>query len=93
MIELIEHLHLNQLDSLCENVFGFLNPQKVIITTPNSDFNVYFKEMNPNFHLRHPDHKYEFSRQEFYEWTQKIANLYNYSTHYDGVGLHKKGET
>lgn len=50
---------------MTENIFGFLSPKKIIITTPNSDFNIYFKEIDKNFVLRHPDHKYEFTRLEF----------------------------
>ncbi|CAD8127443.1 unnamed protein product [Paramecium sonneborni] len=92
LVEVVEHLKLEQLDDLCENVFGYLNPWRIIITTPNSDFNVYFKQLNPKFILRHPDHKFEFSQQEFQEWTQAIALKYHYSTIYDGVGQHKSGD-
>ncbi|CAD8114837.1 unnamed protein product [Paramecium primaurelia] len=92
LIEVVEHLQLEQLDDLCENVFGYLNPQRIIITTPNSDFNVYFKQLNPKFVLRHPDHKFEFSQQEFLEWTTAVASKYHYSTIYEGVGQHKSGD-
>ncbi|CAD8128152.1 unnamed protein product [Paramecium sonneborni] len=92
LIEVVEHLQMEQLDDICENVFGYLNPNRIIITTPNSDFNVYFKQLNPQFVLRHPDHKFEFSQQEFQQWTQAIALKYNYSTIYEGVGQHKSGE-
>ena len=46
MIELIEHLNLQDLPKLEENVFGYLNPRLIICTTPNSDFNVFFKDIN-----------------------------------------------
>lgn len=63
MVELIEHVYLEQLPLLCENVFGFLNPPKIIVTTPNYDFNYYFRLKDPNFKFRHPDHKYEFTQE------------------------------
>ena len=43
LIEVIEHIEENQLGKLEENVFGFLKPKIVIISTPNSDFNVFFE--------------------------------------------------
>ena len=43
LIEIIEHLEISQLEKLEENVFGFLKPKKVIVSTPNSDFNVFFE--------------------------------------------------
>jgi predicted SAM-dependent methyltransferase len=65
MVELIEHLHANQLEQIEQNVFGFLNPKVVIVSTPNSDFNSLFLKtqnlLQPNG-FRHPDHKFEFSR-------------------------------
>jgi hypothetical protein len=42
LIELIEHIDLDKLPYLVQNLFGFLRPNLVVITTPNSDFNVYF---------------------------------------------------
>ena len=45
MIELIEHLPLEQVPLLAESVFGFYRPKNVIITTPNSDFNQHFIDL------------------------------------------------
>lgn len=44
LIELIEHIEFSQMESLEKNVFGFLNPANVIITTPNYDFNYFFNQ-------------------------------------------------
>ncbi|CAM1304469.1 HENMT1 (predicted) [Pycnogonum litorale] len=64
-IELIEHLHLEDIDGLVRNVFGYIKPRLAIFTTPNADFNVLF---GPSEHLRHWDHKFEWNRQEFRSW-------------------------
>ncbi|KAM3136357.1 hypothetical protein pb186bvf_011492 [Paramecium bursaria] len=92
MVELIEHVYLEQLPLLCENVFGFLNAPKIIVTTPNSDFNYYFKLKDPNFKFRHPDHKYEFTQEEFKQWAIQVSQQYNYDVIFDGVGVHKSGD-
>jgi hypothetical protein len=43
---MIEHIYKDQLPGLEDNVFGYLCPKLVIVTTPNADFNVYFKQKN-----------------------------------------------
>ena len=45
-IELIEHLFLEELPNFEENVFGFLEPGVVVITTPNRDFNAHFPDFD-----------------------------------------------
>lgn len=61
----IEHLYPDDLDAFPYTVFGFIKPQVAIVTTPNADFNVLFKEMKA---FRHPDHKFEWTRQQFQDW-------------------------
>lgn len=41
-IELIEHLPKKSLSLFERNVFGFIKPQLVVISTPNYDFNYWF---------------------------------------------------
>ena len=61
----IEHLYSETLADFPSSIFGGLHPKLVIITTPNSDFNVLF----PNFTgFRHDDHKFEWSRVQFQDW-------------------------
>lgn len=47
LIEVIEHIDLEYLMPLSEVVFGYYNPELVLVTTPNADFNFYFKQKNP----------------------------------------------
>lgn len=83
MVEIIEHLQPDVLSAAMENVFGRLQPKVVVITTPNADFNVLF----PNFSgIRHWDHKFEWSRQEFQNWCDEHCRRYPYSVEYGGIG-------
>ncbi len=85
LIEVIEHLYLNDLAKLIEHVFAYIRPRLVIVTTPNADFNVLFETMICG-QFRHADHKFEFTRDEFNSWAQQIALTYNYLVEFDGVG-------
>ncbi|KAG1659709.1 Small RNA 2'-O-methyltransferase [Nymphon striatum] len=85
-IELIEHLHPVNLKEFSDNIFGFIKPSLVILTTPNSDFNVLFS--NPKT-FRHWDHKFEWSRKEFIDWCDNIVKefpSYQYNIEYIGKG-------
>ncbi|XP_052789828.1 small RNA 2'-O-methyltransferase-like isoform X2 [Mya arenaria] len=88
MVEIIEHLVSDVLSAAVTMVFGQLQPRVVVVTTPNSDFNVLF----PNFSgFRHWDHKFEWSQEEFKEWCDRVASRYGYSVDYGGVGLPPEG--
>ncbi|XP_046739216.1 uncharacterized protein LOC124407275 [Diprion similis] len=88
-IELIEHLHANELETFPRNVFGFIKPQVAIITTPNADFNVLFKNRNG---FRHPDHKFEWTRAQFQDWANNIILLYpDYEVSFHGIGAGPPG--
>ncbi|XP_066588339.1 uncharacterized protein Hen1 [Prorops nasuta] len=82
-IELIEHLYENELKAFVPNVFGFIKPKVVVITTPNRDFNVLFKNMHG---FRHYDHKFEWSRKEFQNWADDVIQKYpEYEVSFDGI--------
>jgi len=70
IIELIEHLNPETLKNLPDNIFKFLSPDHVFITTPNSEFNVLFPDFTGT---RHWDHKFEWTRAEFQVWIDKIV--------------------
>jgi hypothetical protein len=61
----VEHLYPESLNMLPYNIFGFIRPKVAIITTPNADFNVLFKNISK---FRHADHKFEWTRQQFQDW-------------------------
>lgn len=63
----IEHLEMDIVQKLEETIFGFIEPEIAIFTTPNSDFNVLLKGLEEG-KFRHYDHKFEWSRREFKDW-------------------------
>ncbi len=73
------------MENLVTHVFAYIRPRLVIVTTPNADFNVLFSTMICG-QFRHADHKFEFTRQEFYLWAQQIALTYGYLVEFNGVG-------
>ncbi|XP_073847800.1 hen1 methyltransferase isoform X1 [Musca autumnalis] len=85
-LELIEHLHKEELEKFPENVFGFVQPKLAIVSTPNSEFNVLFDGLLENG-FRHHDHKFEWTRDEFKKWAHDICKKYpNYSVAFMGLG-------
>ncbi|KAJ8971921.1 hypothetical protein NQ317_008705 [Molorchus minor] len=65
-VEIVEHLYPDALEAFPYNIFGFIEPKLVIVTTPNADFNVLFSSDPKRF--RHYDHKFEWSREQFEDW-------------------------
>ncbi|KAL4130769.1 hypothetical protein QTP88_008158 [Uroleucon formosanum] len=89
-IELIEHLYLDVLDSVPNNVFEFIKPKLAVFTTPNVEFNILFTNFTTQF--RHDDHKFEWTRKQFKEWAKKIITRYSdYAVQFDGIGAGPTG--
>jgi hypothetical protein len=86
LIEVIEHI--DQYKALTDIVFGLYQPEVVIITTPNKEFNFYFG-LNG---VRHWDHRFEWTRKEFEEYCEEVKGRYGYGFEVFGVGSHKNGE-
>lgn len=83
-IELVEHLKLDQVDNLVDNILGYYKPKIAVITTPNREFNIVFAMDRP---FRHPDHKFEWTREEFKKWCSDAVTRHpNYSYELTGVG-------
>ena len=82
-IEVIEHLMPEDLGQVPEAIFGVLRPKTAAITTPNSEYNVLFKDFTG---MRHWDHKFEWTRKEFEDWCNTIADLYPYKVTFSGIG-------
>lgn len=85
LIEVIEHLDPNRLNTLVRVVFEFARPKLVIFTTPNIEYNVLFQSL-PNDKLRHRDHRFEWTRQEFQNWANDVAQRFNYQATFQGIG-------
>lgn len=85
LVEVIEHLDEPRLASLERVVFEFAKPQLIIVTTPNSEYNIKF----PNFEqgqMRHADHRFEWNREQFKSWGNVLSEKYGYSVIYKAIG-------
>ena len=69
-------------------VFEFAKPRNIIITTPNREYNVV-RENLMNGKLRHPDHRFEWTRAEFHAWSSDIASKFGYQVRFLPVGSEK----
>lgn len=85
VVEVIEHLELNRLNAFEKVLFQFAQPKYVILTTPNKEFNVLFDKMD-NEDMRHEDHRFEWTRKEFKNWTNKISEKHQYNVEILGIG-------
>jgi 2-polyprenyl-3-methyl-5-hydroxy-6-metoxy-1,4-benzoquinol methylase len=84
-VEVIEHLDAAQLAAFVGVMFDFLRPLRAVLTTPNSEYNVVWLSRRPRGR-RHPDHRFEWSRKEFAEWSKKIASSHGYDVGLAMVG-------
>jgi 3' terminal RNA ribose 2'-O-methyltransferase Hen1 len=85
LMEVIEHVDPPRLPALAKAVFQSAHPVAVIVTTPNSEYNVRFESL-PAGDFRHPDHRFEWTRAEFSHWATSVADLYGYSVEFRPVG-------
>ena len=85
LVEVIEHLDADRLDSLEEVVFADAAPRTVIVTTPNREYNVLFEGMKPGA-MRHADHRFEWTRAEFQDWGARVARVHGYAVAFEALG-------
>ncbi|MEV0593571.1 3' terminal RNA ribose 2'-O-methyltransferase Hen1 [Nonomuraea cavernae] len=75
LMEVVEHVDPPRLAALERVVFGHARPEHVIVTTPNIEYNVRYEFLTG---LRHPDHRFEWTRAEFAGWAARVAAEHGY---------------
>ncbi|POX51600.1 3' terminal RNA ribose 2'-O-methyltransferase Hen1 [Streptomyces sp. Ru72] len=83
--EVIEHVDLPRLSALEYAVFGAARPRTVLVTTPNVEYNVRWESL-PAGHMRHGDHRFEWTRKEFRAWADRVAERHGYTVEFRPVG-------
>ncbi|MFF5532053.1 3' terminal RNA ribose 2'-O-methyltransferase Hen1 [Streptomyces cinerochromogenes] len=83
--EVVEHLDLPRLPALEYAVFGHARPRTVVVTTPNVEYNVRWESL-PAGHVRHGDHRFEWTREEFRTWAATVAERHGYEVAFTPVG-------
>ncbi len=85
MVEVIEHIEPARLSAVAGALFGAAAPNTVVITTPNRDYNALFETL-PAGSFRHPDHRFEWTREEFTNWCSSICEAYAYDVAISPLG-------
>ncbi|HEX8339946.1 MAG TPA: 3' terminal RNA ribose 2'-O-methyltransferase Hen1 [Tepidisphaeraceae bacterium] len=85
VVEVIEHLDEPRLAAFERVLFEFARPKTIVITTPNVEYNVLFEGL-PTATFRHRDHRFEWDRQQFSQWSTRVAAQYGYAVRFVPVG-------
>jgi len=85
LMEVIEHIDLDRLPTVVRNVFGSMRPRHVIVTTPNVEYNARYPALADGG-LRHSDHRFEWTRNEFAAWAQAVGKIHRYDVELHPIG-------
>jgi 3' terminal RNA ribose 2'-O-methyltransferase Hen1 len=85
VVEVVEHLDPPRLSAFERVLFEFARPRTVVLTTPNREYNVTWETL-PAGQFRHPDHRFEWTRQEFQDWAHAVAGRFGYTVRFLPVG-------
>jgi 3' terminal RNA ribose 2'-O-methyltransferase Hen1 len=86
VVEVVEHLDPPRLSAFERVLFEFARPGTVVLTTPNREFNVLWENVGAE-KFRHPDHRFEWTRNAFRDWAEGIAGRFGYAVRFQPVGL------
>jgi 3' terminal RNA ribose 2'-O-methyltransferase Hen1 len=85
LIEVIEHVDADRLPALVRSIFGEARPKTVVVTTPNREYNARFATLAVGT-MRHPDHRFEWSRVEFSAWAEDVSRVHGYEVAFEAIG-------
>lgn len=85
VVEVIEHLEPHRLAAFERVLFEFAQPETIVITTPNQEYNVMWPSL-PAGKFRHRDHRFEWTRAEFEAWGTQVAETFGYTVHFAPLG-------
>jgi len=85
VVEVIEHLAPSELATFAHTLFEFMQPETVVITTPNAEYNVKWAAPSAG-RFRHEDHCFEWTRAEFERWAKQIAGQFGYTVRFLPLG-------
>jgi 3' terminal RNA ribose 2'-O-methyltransferase Hen1 len=85
VVEVIEHLDEDRLEAFERAIFGYARPGTVVLTTPNAEYNVKYAALSAGS-MRHPDHRFEWTREELADWAGRVATTFGYTFTISGIG-------
>lgn len=89
VVEVIEHLDPPRLTAFEKVLFRHTRPQYIVLTTPNKEYNVMWETL-PTDQFRHADHRFEWTRDEFQSWSNRVAEEHGYQVRFLPVGEEDK---
>jgi 3' terminal RNA ribose 2'-O-methyltransferase Hen1 len=85
VVEVIEHLDAPRLAAFERVLFEAAHPKTIVVTTPNAEYNVKFDTL-PAGQFRHKDHRFEWTREQFQQWSGRISERFGYGIRFLPVG-------
>lgn len=85
VVEVVEHLDEPRLAAFERVLFECARPPRIVMTTPNAEYNVRFATL-PAGHMRHKDHRFEWTRAQFEHWAQSVAERFGYTVTFKPIG-------
>jgi len=85
VVEVVEHLDPPRLAAFERVLFECSRPATIVLTTPNREYNATWPNLAAGA-LRHEDHRFEWTREEFRKWATGVADRYGYSVAFQGIG-------
>ena len=85
VVEVVEHMDPDRLPAFARTVFLHAAPKTVILTTPNRNYNKNYEALTEG-KLRHPDHRFEWSKEEFTAWAEAVCKDYGYTVRLSWIG-------
>ncbi len=85
LCEVIEHMDEPRLSAMERVVFEYARPGVVIVTTPNREYNVKWESL-PAGAMRHRDHRFEWTRDQFQTWADSVCARFGYTVELRPVG-------
>lgn len=83
LCEVIEHLDVERLPKMMRTLLDIYRPQTLLLTTPNREYNAVYGLDDA---YRHPDHRFEWTRDEFVTWCEQHAEAFGYTCRFSGIG-------
>lgn len=86
LLETIEHIGPDEMTKLERALFRTLRPTTIVITTPNAEFNPLLGV--PPHRMRHPGHRFEWTRAQFRRWGMRVAGAAGYAVRFRDIAGH-----